>query len=252
MTYKDLYKNQNIIMWIDLSTYCNAACPQCHRTNPDGLGKADWLDLRQWSLLQFQQIFPEKNMRNISSFDFCGTWGDPVMSKDLLEICKYIIDNSKSTITINTNGSIRDEDWWWDLAYYCKGRLTVVFAIDGSTQEIHSHYRQLTSLDKILANMSVVAYAAANCKIFTVLFKHNQHDIINIAKLSKSHGGGSITYMESNRFETTDTSTFVNSAGPQVLEKTTLDKRTLQAICNKNLLLNNATISEMEQMLNAE
>lgn len=250
MTYKDLYKNKNIIMWVDLSTYCNAACPQCHRTNPNGLGKADWLDLRQWSLQQFQQVFPQTVMQNVSSFDFCGTWGDPVMNKDLLDICKYIIDNSESSITINTNGSIRDEEWWWDLGSYCRDRLTAVFAIDGSTQEIHSHYRQLTSLDKILTNMSVVAYAAANCKVFTVLFKHNQHDIVNIARLSKSYGATRITYSESNRFDNGSKTMFVYNGKEQLLEKTTLNKNILNALCNKNTLLTNPVITEMEHLLN--
>lgn len=252
MTYNDLYKNKNITMWVDLSTYCNAACPQCHRTNPNGLGKADWLDLRQWSLQQFQQVFPQTVIQNIDAFDFCGTWGDPVMNKDLLEICKHIIDNSESTITINTNGSIRDEEWWWDLGSYCRDRLTVVFAIDGSTQDIHSQYRQLTSLDKILANMSAVAYATANCKVFTVLFKHNQDDIVNIAKVSKSYGAKRITYIESNRFENNDEYVFVNNGRRHSLEKTTLDRRVLNVVCNKNIPLTTVAISELEHLLNVD
>ena len=252
MTYNDLYKNKNITMWVDLSTYCNAACPQCHRTNPNGLGKADWLDLRQWSLQQFQQVFPQTVMQNVSSFDFCGTWGDPVMNKDLLDICKYIIDNSESSITINTNGSIRDEEWWWDLGSYCRDRLTAVFAIDGSTQEIHSHYRQSTSLDKVLTNMSAVAYATANCKVFTVLFKHNQDDIINIARLSKSYGAKRITYIESNRFENHNKSIFVTNDREEALEKTTLDRKVLDVVCNKHIPLTNIAIGELEYLLNVD
>ena len=31
------YKNLHV--FLDVSTYCNAGCPQCHRTNPEGLGK---------------------------------------------------------------------------------------------------------------------------------------------------------------------------------------------------------------------
>lgn len=250
MTYRDLYKNKNITMWVDLSTHCNAACPQCHRTNPNGLGKADWLDLRQWSLQQFQQVFPQTVMQNVGSFDFCGTWGDPVMNKDLLEICKYIIDNSKSSININTNGSIRDEEWWWDLGSYCKDRLNVVFAIDGSTQDIHSRYRQLTSLNKILLNMSTVAYTTANCSVFTVLFKHNQDDLTNIARLSKSHGAKRIIYIESNRFENNNKSTFVSNGEQQILEKTTLNRNILDIVCNKYRTLSNDTINELEQVLN--
>jgi len=35
--YKTLYDTDQISMWLDLSTYCNAACPQCHRTDANGL-----------------------------------------------------------------------------------------------------------------------------------------------------------------------------------------------------------------------
>lgn len=248
MTYNDLFANKNIIMWVDLSTYCNAACPQCHRTNPTTLEKVDWLQLDQWSLDRFITTFPKSIMANISSFDFCGTWGDPIMNKDIMEICKYVIDNSNSLITINTNGSIRDEDWWWELGSYCKERLTIVFAIDGSTQNIHSHYRQNTFLEKILANMSAAAYATANCKVFTVLFKHNQDDIINIAKISKMYGAKTISIIQSNRFELGPKTRFLNN---QTLEKTTLPQTLIDAICNKNLHLTHNTIHDLEQILNA-
>ena len=44
-----MYKLKKIDVFLDISTFCNAGCPQCHRTNPDGLEKADWLPLINWS-----------------------------------------------------------------------------------------------------------------------------------------------------------------------------------------------------------
>ena len=38
-----------------------------------------------------------------------------MMCKDIFEICEYIINESKTKIVINTNGSIRDEFWWTHL-----------------------------------------------------------------------------------------------------------------------------------------
>ena len=54
MTYNKLYKDKKLKAWIDLSTYCNAACPQCHRTDPRTSNKVDWLPLIQWSLEEFK------------------------------------------------------------------------------------------------------------------------------------------------------------------------------------------------------
>ena len=64
-SYNKLYKNKKINAWLDISTYCNAACPQCHRTDPKTSNKVDWLPLIQWSLKEFQTAFPQKTLNNI-------------------------------------------------------------------------------------------------------------------------------------------------------------------------------------------
>ena len=128
---------------IELTDKCNSRCPQCHRTDVHGLGKADWLPLVQWSLDDFKKAFSITTMYHIAEFELCGTWGDPMMNKDIFEICQYIIKYSFSKIKINTNGSIRNSEWWWNFGTLCGDRLTVVFDIEGVTQEQHTHYRQI-------------------------------------------------------------------------------------------------------------
>ena len=160
------------IAWVDLSTYCNAGCPQCHRTGVSTGKKVEWLPLIQWSLECFKRRFDY--MGSIKEFEFCGSWGDPVMNKDLLEICRYIIENSNANVSINTNGSIRDESWWWELGSVGRERLKVVFDVDGTTQEMHEKYRQNTSLEKIKNNMIMLSQTPAKIKVHTILFKHNE------------------------------------------------------------------------------
>jgi len=180
--YSHLYQLKKINAWLDITTYCNAACPQCHRTNPNGLGKVDWLPLIQWSLEDFKKAFPIKTLNHIKNFNFCGTWGDPIMNKDIFEIIQYVIRNSNCYIFINTNGSFRDEFWWTHLGYIIRDRGRVVFDVDGTTQEMHSHYRQKTDLDKILKNMKAYSqYGFIN--IFTVIYKHNENYLKDIKKM---------------------------------------------------------------------
>ena len=45
---------------IDITTRCNAGCPQCHRTDPMGLNKASWLPDIVWNLEQFKQALISK------------------------------------------------------------------------------------------------------------------------------------------------------------------------------------------------
>ena len=196
--YNDIIKKNKLRIWLDLSTYCNAACPQCHRTNPDGLGKVDWLPLIQWDLKQFQKAFPKMDF--IQEFEFCGSWGDPAMNKEIYEICEYIINNSEARIMIKTNGSMREGEFWWDLGVLCGNRLDVEFAVDGTTQEMHAKYRQKTVLAKVLEHLEIVAQTNARALVFTVLFKHNEDKIYDIAKMVYDLGAKKISLTPSNRF----------------------------------------------------
>lgn len=199
--YNKHYDDGKIKLFMDISTYCNAGCPQCHRTNPDGLDKADWLPLTQWSIEDFKKAFPPETMAQVNEFQFCGTWGDPMMNRDIRKICEYIIGESESNITINTNGSIRNAEWWWNFGILGRDRIIMAWDIEGHTQEMHSHYRQKTELNVILENMEMFSAAGGRSELFTVVFKHNESHLYDIASLAKEHGASSIFFVKSNRFE---------------------------------------------------
>ncbi len=198
--YRDILSSNSLTVWLDISTYCNAACPQCHRTNPNGLGKTYWLPLTQWSIESFKKSFPLSSLQYIEKFDICGTWGDPLMNKDIDLIVKYIVSNSMADILIHTNGSLRDEDFWWDLGVIGGRRLTVQFTVDGTTEEQHTKYRQKTSLQKTLDNMLALASTKSTVGVYCVVFEHNEQNLLDIAKLCQIVGASYITFVPSNRF----------------------------------------------------
>lgn len=224
-SYRDLYKARDLIAWVDLSTYCNAACPQCHRTDTNGLDKVGWLPLIQWTLNQFKKAFPREKLFHYQRFEFCGTWGDPVMNKDLLDIVKYVTANSSATIQINTNGSIRDEDWWWELGTVGGDRLQVWFDVDGTTQEMHSHYRRKTDLSKIKENIEAYCSTRAKSYAMVIVFEHNQDHLWEIETMLREWGiKEKILFTESNRFYKGDTFEFVDENGQETkLVQSTLD-----------------------------
>lgn len=222
--YNIQYEKRKLGVWLDLSTYCNAKCPQCHRTDWDGLGKAAWLPLIQWSFEEFQSMFPHETLQHIHHFDICGTWGDPIMNKDIFEIIEYIILNSQSTVLINTNGSFRSKNWWEKLGSIGDNRLTVMWAIEGIEQEQHSLYRQDTDLNTILENMEAFTSSGGISHIFTVTFKHNEKDLYNISKLVKDKGASDILFVQSNRFYENNKFRFIDKSGMEkMLEKSTLE-----------------------------
>ena len=215
--YTAKYKNINI--WLDLCTHCNAGCPQCHRTDPNGLKKQSWLPLIQWSLDMFKKAFPIESLNLIYEFQICGTWGDPIMNKDIYKICEYVIKNSECLVTLNTNGSLRDEFWWYSLGHLCGDRLNVFFDVDGTTQEMHSLYRQNTNLQKILDNMKALS-SHSNATVYTIKFKHNQDFIDDIQKLVSNYGCTEFYAVPSNRWESMSTLSFSNQKNEKfILEK---------------------------------
>lgn len=218
-----MYELTKLKVFLDITTYCNAGCPQCHRTNPNGLGKADWLPLIQWDLEAFKKAFPPYLLSSIySNLQICGSWGEPAMNKDLYDIVKYIVDNSSVIVRINTNGSVRDELWWWKLGALAGKQLKVTFDVDGIDQEMHSLYRQNTDLEKILNNMSAIAETDAEVHTNTIIFKHNEPYLKEIEDLCKEHGATVCEFIESNRFEGKSSFEFINSKNEkQVLEKCT-------------------------------
>lgn len=199
------YLDNVLTAFVDLSTYCNAQCPQCHRTDQEDISKKTyWLPLVQWSLKTFQKRFPPLSLHRYRTMILCGTWGDPMMNKDIFEIIEYVLSYSDIILTVNTNGSMRDETFWWELGmldYKYNHKLNVIFDIDGITQEQHTTYRVGTELDKVLAHMRAYSETGATAKAFTIVFKHNEDDVKEIAKLAYINGARRLYIQPSNRFD---------------------------------------------------
>jgi MoaA/NifB/PqqE/SkfB family radical SAM enzyme len=209
-----MYKPNKLKVFLDISTYCNAGCPQCHRTNPNGLDKADWLPLIQWDLETFKKAYPLRKPRvQYESFHFCGTWGDPVMNKDLYKMIEYVLANSKAHVTVDTNGSIRDEDWWWDLGSMAGDRLHVTFAVDGIDQKMHSHYRRNTQLLKVLNNLESLSNTLSHVKTRTIVFKHNEDYLDQIGEMVKARGADEVWFTPSDRWHLGPTFNFIDADG---------------------------------------
>ena len=154
-----------------------------------------------WSLLDFKNYFPKNSLDDIKEYSFCGTWGDPLMAKDIEPIVHYIIDNSNAKIIITTNGSIRKDDFYIRLGNYCGRRLSMVIDVDGTTEEMHQKYRRGTSLKKSLSALKALSSTKAIPLSQTVLFKHNEMYNEQIKKLAIENGSHNHVSYPSDRFD---------------------------------------------------
>ena len=212
---------------INLTNLCNARCPQCQRTAcppNDPLHTNTRLPLTTWSLLDFQNYFPKNTLDDMKEYSFCGTWGDPLMAKDLEPIVYYIMDNSNAKVIITTNGSIRKDDFYTRLGKYCGRRLSMVIDVDGITEEMHQKYRRGTSLKKSLSALRALSTTSAIPLSQTVLFKHNEMYERQIKRLAIKNGSRNHISYPSDRFDYVhgdlNTFYFINEDG----EKETLER----------------------------
>ena len=218
------WKIEDLKIQLDISTYCNAKCPQCHRTTPETLKKVDWLPLIHWTMEDFTKAFSEDDLKRIGEIHFSPTWGDPVMNPHLYDMVKHCFNVNRSIkIRVSTNGSIRNEEWWWKFGSLAKRKfeeLSVIFAVDGLNQEMHERYRVNTNLKKVLNNMKAFSEAFyAEAWSQTVIFKHNEDYLEEIKQMCIDHGSKRHIELFSNRFE----KEMIHHYKDNFLEKSTKD-----------------------------
>ena len=210
-------------LFVDITTRCNAGCPQCHRTDLNNVSKkVSWLPDINWDIDTFIKAYPIKVLDKVRDVDFCGTWGDPMANKDIIKMVNYIVKaNNHTTISINTNGSLRNEKFWWELGKVGGNRLTVFFAVEGINQEMHEVYRQNTNLDKILNNMKTLALTRAKPVTQTLIWKHNQDYLNEIEDMCNEYGSMRHLYRVTDRWKNGVTELiFKNKGKTAILEKT--------------------------------
>ena len=172
---------------IGLTNKCNAGCPQCARTNENTFKAQPWLELVELRLSDIKQIIPPEQCKKIRAISLCGSYGDPLIAKDVLEIISYFYDcNPKMNIFIATNGSMKTSKFWYKLGKLLQGKKAVVtFGIDGINQEQHARYRVHTKLDRIFKHAEILKLHGVYLKWQYLVFDYNKDDIETAKTLAK-------------------------------------------------------------------
>lgn len=186
------------IEW-EISSLCNASCPQCPRNINGG---ATWPDLPLTVTSVDTFLLPEvaKLLQQVKRLYLCGTYGDPITNKHLLEIIKTVREiNPGITIDIHTNGGLHSARYWQHLAELIDGNGTVYFAIDGLEDTNHL-YRVNVDFDKAFGNALAYIKAGGTAVWDFIVFKHNEHQVDTARSLAKSSGFKKINFKKSSRF----------------------------------------------------
>lgn len=181
---------------LELTSKCQARCPMCPR-RINGGPINPLISLSEISLDTFKEWFPERFLKQLNSLFMCGNLGDPIIAQDCLEILQYIKGiNPNIKLSMHTNGSARDIEWWQDLA---KTGTRVVFGIDGIGEK-HSVYRIGTDWHNIMRNAQVFIAAGGIAEWHMLVFDHNQHQVNESRNIASELGFAEFVTKHTSRF----------------------------------------------------
>jgi MoaA/NifB/PqqE/SkfB family radical SAM enzyme len=193
-----MYRYQDIRdIHLEITSKCQAKCPMCPRRISGG-PLNPFIKLDEITLDVFKQWFEPDFIKQLDSLFMCGNLGDPIISKDTLEIYQYLRElNPNIRLAMHTNGSARDPEWWQRLAQL---KVKVTFGIDGLA-DTHHLYRISTDFNKIIENARAFITAGGVAKWHMLVFAHNEHQIEEARTMSKQMGFVDFSIKHTSRFK---------------------------------------------------
>lgn len=189
---------------IEITTYCNAACPQCPR-NILGAGINPYMHLTHLSRSTIDQAFTPELCQRLRQVFFCGSYGDPIMHPDFLEILQdFRRKNSLTWLYMHTNGGIRDPGYWRQIAHAMAGHGQIDFGIDG-LEDTLAMYRQNVVWRRVIDNAQAFIDAGGRAQWNFIVFEHNEHQVDEAKSLSQRMGFTNFLVRKTGRFFNHDT-----------------------------------------------
>jgi radical SAM protein with 4Fe4S-binding SPASM domain len=180
------------ILQIEPTNLCNLKCPLC----PAGLGTMN--RPRGFMTMEvFRRILDE--LGDTMMLAVLYGWGEPFLNKDLPAMIRACTDRGIRTFT-STNGQVLQTP---DkaLAVVDSGLSALVFAVDGSDEEMYQAYRKSGSLEKAKRCVSLIEEAKANrgsrlpyTNLRVVVTKDNQDALPELEQLACSLGVNMFSY----------------------------------------------------------
>lgn len=186
------------VLHLELTTRCQASCPQCARMDPESGYTID----HDVTLAMIKSTFSREFVLNLDKVFACGNFGDPAAAKECLQIFRWFREvNPNITIGINTNGGLRDTRFWSSMGELLSNELDYcVFSIDGLAST-NDTYRVGVQWHRIVMNVEAFIASGGRAHWDMLIFKHNQHQIDLCRKLAQDMGFVRFRTKVSSRFQ---------------------------------------------------
>lgn len=180
---------------LELSTRCNAACPDCPR-NLRGVDLIDDYPIHAMTLEEAKKIFPPEFVRQLWEIFINGNLGDFVTAPDALAIIEYFRQCKPNLlIQVSSNASAKSAKFWQRLAEL---DVRIFFCIDGLAGT-HELYRQNTNWETVINNAKTFI-SAGGCAVWKMIkFDHNLHEEEACRAMSQELGFIRFDYIDHGR-----------------------------------------------------
>tara|TARA_R110002074_G_scaffold166722_15_gene327530 strand:+ start:762 stop:1514 length:753 start_codon:yes stop_codon:yes gene_type:complete len=183
-----------------ISSFCQAKCRSCARTNDETGDKEDWLVPKHMKLETFKNVIG--NMKApLVAIQFCGELGDPMMHPQIEEFIDValnkLVENKirlqldeqlqpsgpRPTLVISTNGGLRDPEFYTRIGNkynnnpISKKIVDIHFGIDGMDHDTNWLYREGVDWQRAMDNMNAWLNTNNNTTWWFLIFSWNWKQI---------------------------------------------------------------------------
>jgi radical SAM protein with 4Fe4S-binding SPASM domain len=171
-----------VIAQVEPTNFCNLTCPLCLTTSQTNSRPKSTL-----SFDTFKAFIDE--LGDYLLLIILWNWGEPFLNPDIIKMIKYA-KSKNILIHSSTNGNVKFDNEKAD-ELVKSGLDSLVFAVDGATQETYSKYRKGGDLNIVLENIRSVVRAKKRLSSKTpqlnvrfVVMQHNEKELPMVQKLA--------------------------------------------------------------------
>jgi len=175
-----------VVAQIEPANFCNLSCPLCLTTSETAARPAGLL-----SVERFQEFIDD--LGDYLLLIVLWNWGEPFLNPGLLKMISTA-KAKKIVVHSSTNGQVRFDEGLAD-GIVESGLDSLVFGIDGATQETYAQYRKGGNLETVLENVrSLVAAKKSKgsptprLTLRFVAMQHNEKELPLAYQLAKEIG----------------------------------------------------------------
>ena len=172
-----------VVAQIEPTNNCNLSCSLCLGTLERSNQTKNML-----SLNTFKKFIDE--LGDYLLLIVLWKWGEPFLNKDIIEMITYA-KKKKILVHLSTNGNVIYDEKKADELVDC-GLDSLVFGVDGATEEAYSKYRRDGDLRQVKANIRTIVELKKRKKSKTpritlrfVVMRHNEKEIPLMKQLAE-------------------------------------------------------------------